>query len=260
MAEENHKTSIEKWVGSFQNIALALIAVATGYNSFQNEKINSSLKNQLTQVEINKAGMEKLSTEVHLQMDQKKFSNEQLFQLYREIKESVNNKDCDQQLLLTMIVDQVMADNLSLRDSLRNFVVKKDPNCSAAKYIKIERAIEAEFETEQKTVTGKYTIDVFYLDEIPREAQPRAKQVAALLRKMYPDYTIRMRLLPKAVNARREYRIDSNQIRYESGESNLAKTIYDAIVKEKIFRLEQPQLNISGYHTPNYINIFVRNM
>lgn len=263
MTEEKSKTSIEKWVTSFQNVALALIAVATGFNSFQNEKINNVLKNQLTQVEINKASVEKLSTEVHLQIDQKKFSNEQLFQLYREIKESVNNKDCDQQLLLTMIVDQVMADNLSLRDSLRNFVVKKDPTCTAAQYIKKEKATEALFETEQKVekeVNDKYRIDVFYLDEIPKEAKPRAEHIASLLKKMYPEYNIRLRLLPKAVNARTGYRIDYNQIRFESSESSLAKAVYDAIIKENIFSMEQPQLNVIAYHTPNYISIFVRNM
>jgi hypothetical protein len=258
--EQKKENSIVKWAPVFQNIILGLIAIVTGYNSCQNEKIKSSLQNQLTQVEINKSSVEKLSTEVHLQIDQKKFSNEQLFQLYREIKESVNQKDCDQQLLLTMIVDQVMADNISLRDSLRNFVVKKDPNCTAAKYITKEKKVEAKFEIEQKATAVSFTIDVFYLDEIPDEAKPRADQIVALLKNLYPDYNIRLRLLPKAVNARSGYKIESNQIRFESSENQIAKAAYDAIIKNKIFRIEQPQLNMISYHTPNYISIFVRNM
>jgi hypothetical protein len=257
---EKKGNSIFKWVPVFQNIILGLIAIAAGYNSYQNEKIKSSLQNQLTQVEINKESVEKLSSEVHLQIDQKRFSNEQLFQLYREIKESVNQKDCDQQLLLAMIVDQVMADNISLRDSLRNFVIKKDPNCNAAQYIKKEKSVEATFEIEQKQPATKFTIDVFYLDEILGEAKPRADKIITLLRNMYPDYNIRLRLLPKAVNARNNFKVESNQIRFESSESSIAKSVYDAIVKNKIFRMEQPELNRISSHTLNYISIFVRNM
>ncbi|HKR04331.1 MAG TPA: hypothetical protein VJY62_06795 [Bacteroidia bacterium] len=260
MAEEKNENIIVKWVGNFQNIALALIAVATGYNSFQNDKIKTGLQNQLAQVEINKASVEKLSSEVHLQIDQKRFSNEQLFGLYREIKESVNQKDCDQQILLTMIVDQVMADNISLRDSLRNFVLKKDPTCSAAQYIKKEKHVEAIFENQQKESSGHFTIDVFYLDEIVAEAKPRAERIVTLLKNMYPDYTIRLRLLPKSVNARNGYRIESNQVRFEAAESKIAKEVFDSIVKQNIFQLEQPALNVISYHTQDYISIFVRNM
>jgi len=260
MENDKKENSIAKQILNFQNIILAVIAVITGVNSCENQKIKGSLDNQLTQVVINKTSVEKLSSEIHLQIDQKRFSNEQLFQLYREIKESVNKKDCDQQLLLTMIVDQVMADNIVLRDSLRNFVLKKDPTCSAAQYIRKERVTEANYESEQKEIPANFTIDVFYLDEIPEEAQPRAEEIVQLLKKLYPSYTIRKRLLPKTVNARTGYKIDANQIRFEVSESNVAKIVYDEIIKNKIFRLEQPQLNQISYHTPNYISIFVRNM
>lgn len=260
MEKEKPANPIVAFITDFKSIILALIAVATAINSFQNNKISEGLERQLQEAEISKANVDKLSAEVHMQLDQKKFSNEQLFQLYKEIKESVNQKNCDQQLLLTMIVDQVMADNVPMRDSLNNFIVKRDPSCTAAKYIQKEKDVEKKFEVEQKAMTSNFTIDVFYLDEIPEESIPRANKIVELLKEQFSSYNIRPRLLPKGINAREGYRIDANEIRFDPEESNLAKEVYDVIVKNKIFRLEQPALRQIGYRSPNYISVFVRNM
>jgi len=134
--EPDKKTSpVVSFVTDFKNIVLAVIAIAAAFSTWQNQKISNDVKNRLDLANLDKIKVENLCNEVRLQIDQKKFSNEQLFQLYREIKDAVNQRNCDQQMLLTMIVDQVLADNISLRDSLHTFIVKKDPSCTAAKYI-----------------------------------------------------------------------------------------------------------------------------
>ena len=105
-----------------------------------------------------------------------------------------------------------------------------------------------------------FTIDVFYLESIKQEALPRAKQIKELLTAVWPTFNIRLRLLPREVNARSGYRIDANQVRYEKGEETIAQKCLNAIVSKKIFTLEQPVLHEVKKVTSNYISVFVRNM
>lgn len=113
---------------------------------------------------------------------------------------------------------------------------------------------------EQQAVKGKFKIDVFYLEDVINEAKPRAQKIVNLLKERYPDYQIRIRLLPRSINAQSGYRISANEIRFEENEKSLALEVQKLLNINKVFQLEKPVLHQITYHTPNYISIFVRNI
>ena len=104
-----------------------------------------------------------------------------------------------------------------------------------------------------------YIIDVFYLEDLVNEAKPRGEKIVALLRKEFPNYIVRLRLLSSQTNAGNGYRIQANLIRCERIEADIAYKILGIIKGNNIFTMEQPQVQIISYPTPNYISIFVRN-
>jgi hypothetical protein len=258
MADENEQNPILKFFNTFKNIALGIIAIAASFAAYNSQNIKADLDKKLAEVDLTQKEFQNTADQIKLQIEQKKFSNEQLFQLYREVKEAINQKDCDQQLLLTMIVDQVMADNIVLRDSLRHYVSKRNPDCKAARYIKKEVEAERKFKIEQQVILKKFTIDIFFLDEMGDESKVKAQKISTYLEEKFTDYKVRLRMLPTSVNARSGYHITSNEIRYEKSESGVAKACVDAIKASGIFA-EEPKLRSIAYHTPNYISVFIRN-
>lgn len=154
-----------------------------------------------------------------------------------------------------MVVNEMLDQKDSVFKNKLINVFLQSPNSS--QLIKIQNVID-DF---QDNLDG-YAIDVFYLEDIIKEAEPLAEKVCSLLRSKYSKYTIRKRLLPKTINARKGYRIDCNQIRYDIGsdEEKLARGILNEIQEDSIFKKEQPILKGINQNTKNYMSIFVRNM
>ncbi|MCX6279347.1 MAG: hypothetical protein NT004_14815 [Bacteroidetes bacterium] len=96
---------------------------------------------------------------------------------------------------------------------------------NSKKLIAIQQKID-QFTVEQTEMpVNGFKIDVFYLDDTPIDAKLWAEQIVALLHGKYPGYLIRLRLLPKEVNAQSGYRIDENQIRFETRERPIANDV-----------------------------------
>ena len=179
--------------------------------------------------------------------------------IYKEVKDAIAGKDTGLQNATLIVVNEMLKDDTAFREKLKTVLFASSNSKDLYKVQKnIDQFAEAEIQT--KTQTGKFTIDVFYLDDIPSESVPCTDKVVALLKTKYPGYNIRKRLLPKEVNARSGYRIDANQIRYEPNESNMANEIKKAIESNKIFQNEQPFLRTTTNKTPGYISIFIRNI
>jgi hypothetical protein len=266
MEKPNSKSKFITWITDFKNVALTLIAIATAALAFWNQKISENLDQQLQKAQINNEKLDALSTQVNIDITQKKFSNEQFLLLNREVRESLSTEaDCDQHLLLAMLVDKMLADDIALRDSIRNIIKKRKPSCSAAAYIINEERNEQQFKEMQLSTVqdkSKFRVDIFYLEDLKSEAKPRAEQVLELLKSLdtKSEYNIRLRLLPKSINSRSGYRIDQNQIRFDSEERLMADSIQSVIVNAGIFELEPPILRQLNNRSPNYLSIFVRNM
>jgi hypothetical protein len=266
MENPTSKSKFLTWISDFKNVALTLIAIATAFLAFWNKQISEDLNQQLQEAQINNATLEALSTQVNIDINQKKFSNEQFLLLNREVRESLSNKaDCDQHLLLAMLVDKMLADDVVLRDSIRSIIKKREPSCSATAYILNEERNEMEFKQMQIISLqdkAKFRVDIFYLEDLESEAKPRAEKIQQLLKSLdtKSEYNIRVRLLPKSINSRSGYMIDQNQIRFDPQERPIADSIQSIITKAGIFELEPPILKQIDSRSPNYLSIFVRNM
>jgi hypothetical protein len=111
---------------------------------------------------------------------------------------------------------------------------------------------------QEQVISDRFTIDVFYLETIEREAEPRAQQIVSILQQKYPQYQIRKRKLPRNINAQPGYRVSGNEIRFEIDEGQIAVEIKALI--DGVFPREKPILHKITYSTPHYISVFVRNM
>ncbi len=200
-----------------------------------------------------------LKTQIDTELRQKEFNNNLKMTIYKEVKEAIAGKDTGLQNATLIVVNEMLKDDSVFREKLKTVLFASS---NSKDLIKIQnRMVQfSENETITKTAAGSFTIDVFYLEDIPTESMPRADKVVSMLKTKFPNYTIRKRLLPKEVNARSGYRIDSNQIRFEPDENNLANEIKQAIARDNIFQNEQPILRTTTNKTPGYLSIFVRNM
>ena len=209
---------------------------------------------------MNSDKLNNLQTQIETQLRQKEFENNLKLTIYQEVKEAIVKKDTTLQNATLIVVNEMLKDDSIFREKLKTVLfASTNSNSLINVQNKIDNFTVEQASTTTLTAPDTFKIDVFYLDAIPVEAKSRAEKVVALLKSIYPRYTIRLRLLPKEINARSGYRIDSNQIRYEESELQIAKTVLDAINKNKIFEQDKPKLNLTTYYTPYYCSIFVRN-
>jgi hypothetical protein len=232
-----------------------LIAIVGGIVGVYFSIVKSSLETQA-------ANLQNTALQIETQLKEKEFDNDLKLQMYNEVKDAITHNDKKLQSAVLLIVNELLADDSLFRDKLVD-LLRTSPNTSDSvkKEIQTIEKNEDDFYAEQVQGKGStFTIDVFYLESVAKEALPRAKQVKALLSSIWPTYTVRLRLLPRAVNARNGYRISANEIRYEKDEEPIAQKCLQAINDKNIFPLEQPRLHLITKPTPNYISVFVRNM
>lgn len=257
MSDTQKPKGLLSQVTNLKNITLTIIAIATGITTYLNLVTSNKLQGQLDQADLEFKNLQSEITE-------KRFSNEQFLLLNREVRESLSEQgDCNQQLLLAMLIDKMLADEIAIRDSIRSIIKSTRPDCSATAYIEKEEAHEKTYVSEQRELSipsENYRIDVFYLEDILDEAKPRAEKTKKLLEEKYPKFEIRLRMLPASINARSGYRIGYNQIRHDSEEKEIASEIQTLLADSKIFNLENPELYQIGNRTPYYISVFIRNM
>jgi len=204
------------------------------------------------------------ATKIETELKQREFNNNVKIQMYTEVKEAIVKEDKKLQNAVLLLVNEMLADDSVFREKLITILIAS-PNTDES-VIKVQKEIENKALTftkdEDQKLISKFTVDVFYLEDIIKESEPRAKKIYNSLKQEFPDYQIRMRILPRSINAKIGYRISANEIRYESGEKEVADRILGLITAQKIFELEQPRKVVisPGNPTPNYISIFVRNM
>ncbi|MDH5484546.1 MAG: hypothetical protein OEY43_04845 [Gammaproteobacteria bacterium] len=235
-----------------------LIAIAGGLLGLYFMVIKDNLAIEASEI---KNAVDRIDSELR----EREFSNALKIQMYQEVKAAISQNDPKLQNAVLLLVNELLADDPLFKDKLIT-VLLASPNTNEI-VIKEQKAIEVknrEYLDKEvsKSVTERVTIDVFYLEDIMNEARPRAQAIVNVLSSEYPDYRIRLRLLPRAVNARSGYRIDENQIRFEQAEKALAIRLAALIKDKNIFQLEQLRLNEINPQkaTPNYISMFVRNM
>jgi hypothetical protein len=211
---------------------------------------------------IVKESLDASATRIETQLKEREFNNALKFQMYSEVKDAILKKDAKVQGAVLLIVNEMLASDSTFRDKLITLMLAS-PNIDTS-VVKQQKEIDnkaEQFKLEEEQVKGdQFTIDVFYLEDIAREAEPRAERIVTLLKERYTSYQIRKRKLPRNINAQTGYRISANEIRYDPEEENLAAEIKTYIQSKGVFQLEQPMLRKTTRHTPKYLSIFVRNM
>ena len=244
--ETKSKSFLEKLNSEWVTPLFAIVAIIYGFIF----KVNSDKLDQNTRTLAN------LQTQVNTELRQKEFDNNLKLTIYKEVKDAIENKDSAIQNATLIVVNEMLKDDTLFREKLKTVLFASS---NSGKLIATQQKID-QFTAEQKsTPDDGFRIDVFYLDDNLGQLKNKAEQVVALLKNINPKYVIRLRLLPKEINAQSGYRVFTNQIRYESKESQIANAVFNAIVENKILKSEQFQLHITSYPTLNYISIFVSN-
>lgn len=245
--ETENKSFLEKLNSKWVTPLFAILAIIYGFFF----KINSD------QIDQNTKNLKNLQTQMDNELHKKEFENNLKLTIYKEVKDAIEQRDSSLQKATLIVVNEMLKEDTIFREKLKTVLFS---TTNSKKLIAVQQKID-QFAVEQTTTTvNGFKIDVFYLDDIIGEAKPIAEQIVSLLHVKYPNYIIRLRLLPKEINAQDGYRIDANQIRFESSERVIANEVLKIIGDKKIFIKEQPQLIMTNYRTPNYISVFVRNM
>lgn len=247
------KSLFEKLNSKKTTAIFTLIAAVYGFFiKVQSDKLNNAA------TELNN-----LHTKVDTELRQKEFENNLKLAIYQEVKSAIEKKDDSSfQNATLVIVNEMLKEDSAYREKLKTILFTSK---HSDELIATQKNID-DFLDEQKTIkkenlkSDAYRIDVFYLEDLPQESKPLASSVVSLLNKKYPGNDVRLRPLPKVINAQRGYRINSNQIRCEAGEKALATEILKEIADRQIFKNEDPTLFLINNNTPNYISIFIRNM
>ncbi|MCF8368451.1 MAG: hypothetical protein K9G76_05365 [Bacteroidales bacterium] len=219
------------------------------------------VKNNL-EAEADKLGI--AAKKIETDLKQREFQNTLKIQMYGEVKEAISQEDEKLQNAVLLMVNEMLSDDSLFRDKLITILLAS-PNTDESVKVeqqKLEKKTQEFVQLEKQKTASVFTIDVFYLEDVVAEAEPRAKQIEQLILDHMQGYQVRFRQLPRNINAKSGYRISANEIRYEADEKEIAEKILSLIQEADIFQLEQPRLNQINPNkpTPNYISIFVRNM
>ncbi len=212
-------------------------------------------------LDVQAKNLQNTALNIETQLKEKEFSNVVKLQMYTEVKEAIIHNDQKLQSAVLLIINEMLADDSVFRDKLID-LLHASPNTNDSVKVEIQtmQNSESDFYSEQPVKKeNKFTIDVFYLENIKKESLPLAKEIKELLSSEWPSYTIRLRLLPRAINAKSGFQIDNNEIRFDKDKEAIAQKCLSLIKAKKIFVLDQPLLKEIPTVTPNYLSIFVRN-
>lgn len=260
-----------------KNVVLIVIGILTAWNTYTTQVTKNKLditKAQLdtakARLEIQSIMLENQSTALESDLRKREFGNSLKFRLYEEVRNAITGREPKIQDAVVLIINEMLADDSVYRAKLSNILLSSQNTDAAVKTSIVQtQKLEYTFVAEQTQTLAtlnrpenedKFTIDVFYLEDVKQEAKPRAEKIVTLLDTKYPQHTVRLRMLPKIINARSGYGIGSNQVRYEPGEKKLAEEVIDYITSEKIFPREQLTGHPVKSKTTHYISVFVRNM
>lgn len=239
------------WVTPIVAIVGALLGVYFNYVTSHLESETIKIQNATAQLtsDINHA----------------EFKNNLKIKMYGEVKDAITKKDEKLHNAVLILINELLADDPDFKDQLITILLAS-PNVEESirnKQEDIERKSEVFHKEEIKEVSNEIKIDIFYLEDIIEESEPRAMKVQNALEEALPNkFKIRVRRLPRSINAKSGYRISANEIRYESDEKDIANEVLAVINAKHIFELETPRMKEINpvNETPNYISVFVRNM
>ena len=269
--------------------ATLVTGILTGVLTFYFFYINKQLEIVGREQDNANKKVENLMNTVKVELEKKQFVNDIRFKIFNEVKEALGKKDdVKAQQAIKSIIDIMLVEDLDFRNKMYD-IISVNPNVDLSvtknivKTLFDEKVLNQEIEKNKvadirkiqvqqgsqpeaqapKTIqklNNIVKVDVFYLEDIQAESEPRAKRIVELLNSPPTKYIAKKRILPRSINAQDGYKITVNQIRFEQQEQTIAVEILKLINNAKIFELEPLTAHLISYNTPNYISVFVRNM
>jgi hypothetical protein len=179
------------------------------------------------------------------------------FKIYQLVVEAIDKKADDtlKQRAAIIVVSEMVDDKdakfkLGLLNVIRNASRNKDiKNSTSDKIYALEETLKVK---STQSGADQWRVDVFYVEEKQKTAEPVASSVASLLKEA--GYNTTVRLLPDAVNRRKGYGIKSSQIRFEPNEKDEAAKILKQVTDGAGINLDEKQTTST---TSRYISIFI---
>mgnify|MGYP003349570165 CR=1 FL=1 len=208
------------------------------------------------QLKTQESKLNQIQTSVNTNLQEKGFVNNLRLTLYQEVKQSMKTNDTNQQKITLLLVDELLSEDTNFRNKLVTLVLSHSNSPTLVK----QQQEYMDFDEDEEPSNGKWTISVFWLEDIPTESSVRAEKVAKLIREKYPQVNVKVRRLPKIVNSKDGYRITQNLIRAEKSEMKFAKTIANLINSTDILPSEKIRVVNSITKSNQNFSIFIRNM
>jgi hypothetical protein len=204
-----------------------------------------------------------LQTKVETELRQREFRNNLKLNLLNEVKDAVSNKNKDTVIMkLTLLyVNALLIDSAdsAYKESLKTILLSAG---ESRDLVATQNIIDTfkNLQAYMPVANNKFNVDIFYLDDYRAEAMQRAEAIKDELVKQYgAEFNVRVRNLPPYINAQEGYRLDANTIRYEEVEIPQAQKVYNMIITNNLLSNNPPTLELTTYHSPNYISVFVKN-
>ena len=231
-----------KWVTPIVAIITAIYGMVFGF--------------YFNKMDLQDKKLKQVETSLNTKLREKEFINNLRLTLYQEVKQSMKSQDTNQQKVTLLLIDELLKEDTSFRDKLITLVLSHTKSPTLIK----EQEEFVTFNEVEKPIKGKWNISVFWLEDVPTESQPRAEQIANLIKQKYPSVNVRVRKLSKMVNSKSGYRISQNLVRAEQNENKFASDIIKLINNSNI--LSKEKLILTNSTTKSYQNfsIFIRNM
>jgi hypothetical protein len=228
-----------------------IVAILGTVYGFYIDNLNKTL-------EANKTKLDMLEQTADMNLKQKQFDEDLKFKLFTEVKDALSQNDTNQQKAIIILINEMLADDTTYRSNLIN-VLSHTSSPAIKKAIETQKKEESRFRSENVNDKNTFTVDVIYLEETKSESKPLAEKASTIIKQNFPAYSIRLRMLPQTINARRKFLISTNEIRCETDELDKATAIQKLINQDKLLPDASLAIHQVSDNSPNRISVFIRN-
>lgn len=235
----------------------AAVSVYTAITKNQMDKQNAIITEETAKIQ-------NAAKSIESELAEKEFENNLKFQMYTEVKEAISDTNSKKQKVVLSLVNEMLADDSTFREKLItillassqvNVSVKEEQNRIELRKERFESGFQDSFPV--------FTIDILYSDDLAKKVSVKAESVSKLLQEKYPSYNIRLRCLPREINARKAFRFGRNEIRYNKTDSTLDYAIQKELLAANLITEDTVKLkegigprNSEG--PKNYMTLFIK--
>ncbi len=239
----------------------ALISSYFGYKNYRLDK----------EIESYKIEMEREQNRIMNELKEYELINSISLRVYQEVVKAISEENRNDSLMqeAAIVMVQTVVKDFDFSTKLLDLIRTKTNNKSVIVDVANMKEEIAKHDLEQNEIRQKgvklqpsknkkfngFLLDIFFCEETAPDSKTKA---TALLEKLKPHCdSVRLRKLPLLTNKKIGYRIKYNQIRYNTGEVEMAQAIAEFVNSET--EDVNVELRRSYTKTNSYLSLFVYN-